>query len=115
MDEKARQKIQDLQILEQNLQSLLMQKQNNSLELSETSNALSEISKTKDSVYKMVGSIIISVDRTKTISELEEKKKLLELRNSSIEKQEKSIESRAIELQTEIKNILEKKSPSEKK
>jgi chaperonin cofactor prefoldin len=62
----------------------------------------------------MVGSIIVSVDKVKTIAELEEKKKLLELRNSSIEKQEKSISSRAQELQEEIKKILEKKSPSEK-
>ena len=114
MDEKARQKIQDLQILEQNLQSLLMQKQNVSIELNESSNALAEISKTKDSVYKMVGSIIISVDKSKTISELEEKQKLLELRNSSIEKQEKAVQSRAEELHNEIKKILEKKSPSEK-
>ncbi len=114
MDEKARQKIQDLQVLEQNLQSLLMQKQNVSIEMSEASNALAEIMKTNDSVYKMVGSIIVSVDKAKTISELEEKKKLLELRNASIEKQEKSIESRANELQKEIRQILENKSPSEK-
>lgn len=114
MDEKARQKIQDLQVLEQNLQSLLMQKQNVSIELSESMNALTEIKNTKDNVYKMVGSIIVAVDKNKTVSELEEKKKLLELRNSSIEKQEKAIESRANELQNEIKNMLEKKSPSEK-
>jgi prefoldin beta subunit len=62
MDEKARQKIEDLQILDQNLQSLLMQKQSINLELSESSNALNEIHKTKDAVYKMVGSIIVSVD-----------------------------------------------------
>lgn len=114
MDEKARQKIQDLQILEQNLQSLLMQKQNMNLELSETSNALSEVIKTSDTVYKMVGSIIVAVDKTKTLSELEEKKKLLELRNTSIEKQEKSIESKAMELQVEIRKILEKPSSESK-
>lgn len=115
MDEAARQKIQDLQILEQNMQSILMQKQNISLELSEAENALNEINKTSGPIYKMVGSIIVSVDKKSTLSELEEKKKLLELRNSSIEKQEKSIESRAMELQKEIKIILEKKSPSAQK
>lgn len=112
MEEKVKQKINDLQILEQNLRSLLMQKQNINIELGEVVNALSEIEKTKDSVYKMVGSIIISIDKNKTLEELREKKKLLELRSSSVEKQETAIESRAKELQGEIKKLIENKSPS---
>jgi len=113
MDQETRQKIQDLQILEQNLQSILMQKQNIGLELNETVNALEEIKKTKDGVYKMVGSIIVSVDKSKTLEELEEKKKILELRSGSIEKQEESIGNKAMDLQKEIKKLLESKTPSE--
>ena len=114
MDEKVRQKIEDLQILEQNLKSFLMQGQNINMGLSEISNAVSEINRTSDKVYKMVGSIIVGVDKKETLNELDEKRKLLELRNSSIEKQKKSIESRANELQVEIKKLIEK-SPSESK
>ena len=51
-------------------------------------------------------------DKKKTIEELEEKKKLSELRNDSIFKQEKIIETKARELQQEIKKLLEGKSPS---
>ena len=45
---------------------------------------------------------------------IEEKKKLSELRNSSIVKQEKLIETKARELQEELKKLLQK-SPSESK
>ena len=115
MDALARQKIQDLQILEQNLQSLLVQKQNLQADLNETVNALEEVKKTNDSVYKMVGSIIVVVDKKKTLDELEEKKKLSELRSDSISKQENLIESKARELQQEIKKLLENKSPTTSK
>jgi len=115
MDLETKQKIQDLQILEQNLQSILHQKQNINFELNESVNAIEEITKTNDLVYKMVGSIIVSVDKNKTLEELQEKKKILELRNSSIEKQEASIESRATILQAEIRKILEAHSPSTSK
>ena len=114
MDDKAREKIQDLQVLEHNLQSLLMQKQNLNIELSETENAIFEINKTTDSIYKMIGSIIVSVDKAKTLEELEEKKKLIGLRNSSVEKQEKSISLRATDLQNEIKKLLENSSSASK-
>src|SRR3989344_4425015 len=105
MDAVARQKIQDLQILEQNLQNILIQKQNLQADLNETVNALEEVKKTTDAIYKMVGSIMVVVD----------KKKLSELRNDSISKQERLIESKARELQQEIKKLLENKSPSTSK
>lgn len=112
MDQVARQKLQDLQVLEQNLQGLLLQKQTIQADLNETLNALEEVKKTQDTVYKMVGSIMVVVDKKTTLEELEEKKKISELRNDSITKQEKIIESKARELQQEIKKILESKSPS---
>ncbi|MBS3083514.1 prefoldin subunit beta [Candidatus Pacearchaeota archaeon] len=115
MDAVARQKIQDLQILEQNLQNILIQKQNLQADLNETVNALEEVKKTTDAIYKMVGSIMVVVDKKKTLEELEEKKKLSELRNDSISKQERLIESKARELQQEIKKLLENKSPSTSK
>ena len=109
---EAQQKLQELQVLEHNLQALLMQKQAFQLELNESLNALDEVRKTNDTIYKMVGSIMVIVDKNDTIKELEEKKKLLEMRSDSITKQEHLIEAKARELQQEIKKALEKKSPS---
>ncbi len=115
IDEETQQKFHELQVLEQNIQSLLVQKQSSSMEFGETSNALDEVRKSKNAIYKMVGSIMVVVDKELTIKELEEKKKVLELRAESISKQEKIFETKAQDLQQEIKKLLESKSPSEKK
>lgn len=112
LDADAQQKLQELQVLEHNLQNILMQKQAYQLDLNESLNALDEIKKTKDTVYKMVGTIIIAVEKEKTIKELEEKKKLLEMRSETLSKQEQLIENKAREIQLDIKKLLEKKSPS---
>ena len=112
MDADAQQKLQELQVLEHNLQGLLMQKQTFQIDLNETLNALEEAKKTGEIVYKMIGSIMVVVDKQNTINDLEEKKKLLELRNEAVSKQEQIVESKAREIQQEIKKILEKKSPS---
>ncbi|MGV8142596.1 MAG: prefoldin subunit beta [Candidatus Pacearchaeota archaeon] len=112
IDAEAQAKFQEMQIIEQNLQSLLMQKQNNHMELSETSNALEEVKKSSDIIYKMVGSIMVVVDKNHTIKELEEKKRVLEIRSESVSKQERTMETKAREIQSEIKKLLEKSSPS---
>ena len=112
LDHEAQQKLQELQVLEHNLQNILMQKQSFQIELNESLNALEEVRKTNDSIYKMVGSIIVVVEKEKTIKELEEKKKILEMRNDSLTKQEHLIETKAREIQQDIKKLLENKSSS---
>ncbi len=115
IDEETQQKFHELQVLENNIQNLLMQKQTSSMEFGETSNALDEVKKSKNAIYRMIGSIMVVVDKESTIKELEEKKKILELRAESISKQEKTFETRAHSLQQEIKKLLETKSPTENK
>jgi len=112
LDEEAQHKLQELQILEHNLQNILAQKQVFQMELNESLNALEEVKKSSEQIYKMVGSIIVSVEKNSTIKELEEKKKLLEMRNESLTKQEQLLETKARELQQELKKTLDKKSPS---
>lgn len=102
-------KIQELQILEQNLQALMMQKQAFQLELNQTVNALSEVEKTNDEIYKLAGSIMLKADKKIVIKELGEKKKILELRTNAIEKQEKFLESKAEEIKAEAKKVLKEK------
>ena len=102
-------KIQEIQILEQNLHNLLMQKQAFQFELNETLNAIQEVSNTNDEIYKTVGSVIIKSDKKKVIKDLEDKKKVAELRISSVEKQEDIIESKLGELRQETKKLMQKK------
>ncbi|HIG51854.1 TPA: prefoldin subunit beta [Candidatus Pacearchaeota archaeon] len=95
------QKIQEAQMLEQSMNSLLMQRQAFNLELNETLNALEEVKKTDDEIYKLSGSIMLKADKEKVKKELEDKKKILELRLESIEKQEKLLEKKVIEFKEE--------------
>lgn len=84
-------KIHEIQILEQNLQSLLLQKQAFQMELNETSSALSALNQADDDVYKITGTILIKANKMELEKELNEKKKLLELRLKSIQSQENQI------------------------
>jgi len=95
-------KIEELQILEQNLQAFLMQKQAIQIDLNETTNATNELKSSKGDVYKMLGGIMIKSDKETTLKELEEKKKILDLRVGSMEKQEKLIEGKSDALRKEI-------------
>ena len=102
INEKTQDKIQEIQILEQNLQNLLLQKQAFQIELNETENALSEISKSKDDVFKLISNIMIKADKEQTQKELKQKKELLSLRLNSIEKQESQLSEQVENLRKEI-------------
>lgn len=105
IDEKTQAKIQEMQMLEQNLQGLLMQKQAFQLESNETENALKEIKDSKEDVFKLVGNIMIKTNKEKLEEELTKKKELLTLRLTSIEKQEKDFSE---DLEKSRKEIMEK-------
>jgi prefoldin beta subunit len=109
MDKETQKNIQELQALEQNLHNILMQKQAFQLEINETTNALEEIKGTKDEVYKITGSRMLKTEKNKVLKELEERKKILELRLSTIEKQENAIESKAEQLKEQTKKSFESK------
>jgi prefoldin beta subunit len=102
IDAETGKKIQELQVLEQNIQNLLMQKQAIQIELTEIENALSDLKKSGDEVYKIVGGILVRSNKADISSDLEEKKKILVLRISSIEKQEKIFDEKAEKFKKEI-------------
>ena len=102
--QEDQEKIQQLQIFEQNLQNLLLQKQAFQLELNETENALEEVKKTKEDVYKMAGQIMIKVPKKQVEEELGKKKDILSLRTKSIEKQEEQFTQEAEKLKEEVMN-----------
>lgn len=100
-------KMQELQALEQHLQQHALQKQATQVELNEVMNALTEVSKTKDEVYHIVGSIMLRADVPTLTKELNEKKRLLDLRLQAIEKQEKLLENKAHKLREELTLAIE--------
>lgn len=97
-------KIQEMQMLEQNLQNLLFQKQAFQMELSETKSALKEIENSGDEVFKIIGQLMIKTDKTKMKEELTNKEKIIALRIKSIEKQETILAKKLEDLQKEIVN-----------
>ncbi len=99
---EAQRKMQELQMLEQNLQNTLMQKQAFQMEISETQSALKEVEKSGDEVFKIIGQMMIKSDKDKILKELKDKKKMLELRMSSLEKQEKSLNEKLKSLKEEV-------------
>jgi len=108
LSKDTKEKLQELQILEQNLQALLLQKQAFQAELNETDNALSEVFKTKDDIYKIVGQIMLKSKRQDVEKELKDKKGLLSLRLKSIEKQEAPFKERLEKLRAEVTKEIKK-------
>ncbi|HEA46731.1 MAG TPA: prefoldin subunit beta [Candidatus Pacearchaeota archaeon] len=102
MTEQKENKIQEMQMIEQNLQNLLYQKQAFQMELSETQSALREIEKSGEEVFKIIGQLMIKTEKEKVKEELKNKEKLLNLRTKSIEKQETSLAEKAEELRKEV-------------
>lgn len=98
IDKEMQEKIQELQLLEQNLQQIILQKQAFQLELNESDSALAEISKTKEHVYKIVGNIMIKTEKQEVEKELKEKYEILSVRLKSLEKQEATLSEKAEKL-----------------
>jgi prefoldin beta subunit len=102
LDEETQKKIQELQMYEQGLHSLLMQKQAFQAELNESENALTEISKSKEDVFKIIGNIMLKADRKKLEEELKKRQKLIQLRLTSLDNQEKELTEQSEELRKEV-------------
>ena len=108
MSEKHDEKIQKLQLFEQNAQQLLAQRQQFQTQLIEIDSALAEIDKTKES-YKIIGNIMVSTSKEDLKKELKEKKTMVDIRVKSIEKQEKEVKDKAKKRQEEVLKGLEQK------
>ena len=102
MNKETEKRIQQLQLIEQNLNNIIMQKQSFQMQLMENENALSEIEKTKKDVYKIVGTIMISSDKDHLKKELNEQKEILDLRIKNLEKQENNFKEKAEDIQKEV-------------
>jgi len=106
LDQKTTQKIQELQLIEQNLQNFSLQKQSIQVEINEITNALNEISKTNDEVFRILGGIMIKANKTDLKKELEEKIKVSEIKINSFDKQEKILEEKSKKLREELNETM---------
>jgi len=99
MDE---QKLQQAQMLEQNLHSVLLQKQAFQLELSETKAALKELDSAGEEVYKIIGQLMLKKGKEEIKKDLEAKEKILDSSFKKIEKQEEENLKQLEKLQEEF-------------
>ncbi len=98
--------LKELQGVQQQLQTLMYQKQNVSVQKAEISNALTEIEKSKENeMFQIIGTIMIRKDREKLLSDLKEKKDILDLRIKSLDKQIDKLSERNKELQNKLIKI----------
>jgi prefoldin beta subunit len=101
MASETDQKINQLQMLEQNTQQYQMQKQQFQAQLLEIDSALQELKTTKQS-YKIIGNIMVASDKDSLEKELATKKEMLEIRIRTLEKQEQKLKDKAKEIQKEV-------------
>ncbi|MFH1439967.1 MAG: prefoldin subunit beta [Candidatus Woesearchaeota archaeon] len=101
-------KINQLQMIEQNLQQVLAQKQQFQGQMVEIDSALEELGKTEDA-YKIVGNVMVKMSKEDLDKELNEKKERTELRMKSIEKQETQLKQKAESIRKEVMSDMEKK------
>lgn len=106
LDKETQDKLQNLQLVEQNLQGFLLQKQAFQLELNETESVLEEVKKSDDEVYKILGQVMLKADKGKIMKEMQERKETMALRLKAIEKQEKILREKIEKIRKELEEKL---------
>lgn len=91
------------QQIQQQLQILMMQKQQLQLQNAEVDGAIKEIENTKEKeVFEIVGNVMIKKPKKEIMDSLKEKKELIDLRTSTIDKQLDKLNEKAIEIQKKL-------------
>ena len=110
-EEEVSKQLQDqitrLQQMRGQLQMITQQRQQVELRLREIEEALSELEKTdsKTSIYKSVGAVLIKTKgKSEVTKELKSNKESLELRKSTLDKQEGRTKEKLTELQSKVQN-----------
>ena len=111
---QVQQRLLRLQQLQQTLQRILTQKQQLELELNEVEQALGELAKLTDKavIYKSIGSLLVKAEKDKTVTELNERKELLNMRITVLGKQDERLRAQVKDLQEKLQRDLRPISPS---
>jgi len=104
----VQEKINQLQLIEQNMQHLLQQRQQFQMQLMEVESALDELKKT-DKAYRIIGNIMVASEASSIEKDLGEKKERVSLRIKSVEKQEGKLKEQAKMLREEVMKLMPKK------
>ena len=104
-------KIQQLQLLQQNIQNLGMQKQQIQNQLVELDSALTEL-KSTEKAYKIIGKIMLATSKEDLIKDLDEKKEVADVRLKNLTKQEELLQQSVEKLQKEEIEDLKKHKKS---
>ena len=106
MDKDIKEKISQLQALEQNLQHILLQKQNIQTQLIEIDSALEALRTNSKQTFKIVGAVMIESPKESLLKDLNYKKEVIQVKIKSIEKLEKKLREDLKSLQEDVlKNI----------
>lgn len=100
--ENKNNKLQEMQIIEQNLNNILLQKQAFHMELMEAQSALKHLETSGEEVFKVIGQLMIKVEKEAIKKELTDKEKIINLRFKTLEKQEDSLSKKLEEIRKEI-------------
>ncbi|HLD10620.1 MAG TPA: prefoldin subunit beta [Candidatus Nanoarchaeia archaeon] len=103
-DPTVKNKINEIQLIEQRMNNLLQQKQTFQSQLTEVENATNELEKSNGKSYKIIGPIMIESSKEDLKNNLLDKKKILDLRIKTFEKQEDKLKEKAKKLQQEVMN-----------
>ena len=108
MPQNIQEQLNQLQQVQQQAQSIAMQKQTLTLQINESKKALDELSKTADDqdVYKTAGPLLIKTTKTDSEADLKDSIEMLEIRQKTIEKQEKRITGKLEELQKNLQEAM---------
>jgi prefoldin beta subunit len=109
MSKQLQDQIGRLQQTRTQLQMIMQQRQQVDVRLKETEEALKELEKTdeKTPIYKSVGALLVKTKGKKDITkELKSDKESLELRKTTLEKQEGRTREKLNELQSKVQNAL---------
>jgi len=101
MNAEIENKLQKLQLLEQQIQNLSLQKQTFQTQLSEVNSALTALKGKKDA-YKIIGNLMILCSSESIKLDLDSKFKMFNLQIKSLEKQEGRINETAQKIQKEV-------------
>ena len=109
MSKQLQDQINRLQQMRIQLQMIMQQRQQVEIRLKELEEALGELDKTdaKTPIYKSIGAILIKTKgKSEVQKELKSNKESLELRKSTLEKQEGRTKEKLNELQSKVQNSL---------
>lgn len=101
MKDDIKEKISQLQNIEQSVNSIIAQKQQFQAQNVEIENALAQVPKSPK-VFRIIGNIMVASSNEEVKAELTEKKEIVELRLSALDKQEQKLRDRAKILQETV-------------